>query len=235
MGKQKQKPEHGYVQMSLFEFLGYGFEEDPEPPKPKPKKAAETEFVDRRTEWERFLDDNYMKGGMNIPDDDPLVSICSMLVLRSEANNKAEAKKMARKIASTATYHFANMAVGRYALTVKKDGGLSLVLISQKHILMITHVCESSEMIELLDGGRKVLIGAMNVKVFDTEGNIVNRYATGHEPGDIRQEACIDDWHMERFSENRLDEGKPVSQFYEVSFGLPRLVAEYEERGRASC
>ena len=61
-------------------------------------------------------------------------------------------------------------------------------------------------------------------------GKRIEEYADGERyKEDIRHIVVMQEWQMNKFSENRINKGKKIKDFYEVECTLPNLISYWGE------
>lgn len=144
------------------------------------------------------------------------------------------------KIVSTKTYHYGNMKKGLYifSLTNEKENRSILVFDNNQHYLAFGcdgFYFENKELIDCklddyLLSKASISFPALYCPCFDLKGNKIEKYAGNeHYQEDIRHIVCIKEWQMDKYSKNRIQEGKKIKDFYEVEFYLKDLINYFGE------
>ena len=133
-------------------------------------------------------------------------------------------KDVVSSVVKSKTYHYGNMEKGMYIFSIQEDEKKVMIFDNGTHYL----ACECIDDIEqVLFNNEFICFPAMYCKVYDRQGNIIHQYGTRND--DIRYIACISEWKMNQFSFNRIEEKKPVKDFYEIKFKFKDLVNYWGE------
>ena len=67
------------------------------------------------------------------------------------------------------------------------------------------------------------------VDIFDKDGNKIQEFSDADRKQDVRYKAIIDDWQMDKYGTNRIEQGKHIKDFCEVEITLPDLIKYFGE------
>lgn len=164
---------------------------------------------------------------------DPLVKIAYNIMLPYEKLELThnELKEELEWIAYQKVYHYGNLDKGLYVFTLFNGNAWGFVFLNNKHYLVNGNwVYSQKEVEEVLFGKKLIQFNALAVRVYDLKGNHITEYGSyGNEDKDIRQQAVINEWQMNKYGDNRMKKGKKIKNFYEVELSLPKLIAYWGE------
>lgn len=175
---------------------------------------------------------------------EPLIRIAfdlfiSAIEIESGINN--DIKDKLEKILATKCYHYGNMEKGLYIFSLCYDDIYKFVFENEKHYLAaepnnwkLEHDTYGNvvdvPLEDYLSGKEKLSFPALYCHCYDMNGKHIEEYADGERyKEDIRHIVVIQEWQMNKFSENRMNKGKKIKDFYEVEFALPNLIKYWGE------
>jgi len=176
--------------------------------------------------------------------DEPLIRIAFDLFISAieiESGINDDIKDKLEKIVATKCYHYGNMEKGLYIFSLCCDDIYKFVFENEKHYLAaepnnwkLEHDTYgnvvSVPLEDYLLGKEKLNFPALYCHCFDINGKRIEKYASqDHYKEDIRHIVVIQEWQMNKFSENRIHQGKKIKDFYEVEFALPNLIDYWGE------
>ena len=147
------------------------------------------------------------------------------------------------EIVKTKCYHYGNMSKGLYIFSLydKLTDRYILVFENEKHYLGFGcndfFMIHSPSGVEIQDctlddylmSRQSIKFPALYCPCFDLNGNKIEDYHDSDYQNDIRHIVCIKEWQMDKFSFNRIQEGKKIKDFYEVEFYLKDLTRHWGE------
>lgn len=191
------------------------------------------------------LDEKQFKEWIN-SHENPLIRIASdhFLGYRWDGHNKKDIIARLEKTVSTKCYHYGNMEKGLYIFSLYDEEYEKHLIVFENEKHYLAFCCNDFFMIETpsgkaipdcvledyLTGKQTFKFPACYCPCYDLNGNRIEQYA-GHDnyQDDIRYIVCIKEWHMDKFSENRMKKGKKIVDFYEVEFTLQDLIKYWGE------
>ena len=127
-------------------------------------------------------------------------------------------------------YHYAKFNKGIYVFSITYDERLYIIFENQEHYLIFEGKTQEWDLEnrkwipvtieDYLLSKQSICFPACHTKIFDTKtGEQITKFA-GEEryAEDIRHIVIMKEWQMDKFSKNRLHEGKKIKDFYEVEF-----------------
>lgn len=164
----------------------------------------------------------------------PLVRIAYDILCpynKLEKSTYNELKEKLEWIAEQKVYHYGNMEKDFYVYTLFQGDCWCFVFETLNHVMLnINYLYSQKEVEQCLFGDKVIPFNALAVRVYDTNGNRINRYADQDRyKEDIRHIVCINEWQMDKYSENRMNKGKKIKDFYEVELSIPKLVKFWGE------
>ena len=130
------------------------------------------------------------------------------------------------------------MEKGLYIFSLNKNGRHMLIFENENHYLGFEPSCYSTmpsgelrdiDFEDYLLGKETIEFPALFCPCYDLNGNRIQKYCDNPYKDDIRHIVCIKEWHMDKFSENRMEKGKKIKDFYEVEFTLRDLINYWGE------
>ena len=202
------------------------------------------EYVDL-VEEERKKNDiskNELESWVN-NNDDPLIKIAydSYYSSRWELDTCKGIQEKLIEIAKTKCYHYGNMGKGLYIFSINNEGRYFIIFENENHYL--THEASGWKLEygsygniidvpfdDYLLGKETISFPAMYCACYDLKGNRIHKYTDqDNYKEDIRHIVCIKEWQMDKYSKNRMQEGKKIKDFYEVEFYLTDLINYWGE------
>ena len=160
--------------------------------------------------------------------ENPLIKIAGDFLINYydlETKTKKELQEELEQIAANKTYHYGNMEKGLYIFTLKSGSCRCFLFQNDNHIMVnLNYVYSEKELEQTLFGETKIIFNALSVRVYDLQGNRIERY--GNKDKDIRYQCTINEWKMDKYGENRIHESQKINDFYEIALFLPKL-SEY--------
>lgn len=147
-----------------------------------------------------------------------------------EKETLSERIKRLDKIRESECYHYGNLRDDRYISSIV-DGESFRFIFSSKNYNIVTcwHWFEDNSIEDVLSGKAKICFPACMTDIFDKEGNKIHEFSDYDKKQDVRYKAIIDDWQMDKYGTNRIEQGKPVKNFCEVEITLPDLIKYFGE------
>lgn len=131
-------------------------------------------------------------------------------------------------IAEQKVYHYGNMEKGLYIYTIFNGDCWAFVFENEHHIMVnLNYIYSQKELEKYLFGKELIQMNALSVRCYELNGKRIDDY--GDKEKDIRYRVIIDEWQMDKYSENRMKENKKIKDFYEVALPLPKLMEYWGE------
>ena len=163
---------------------------------------------------------------------DPLVKIAyDLLPYDKKQLTYNEIKENCEWVAFQKVYHYGNLEKDLYVFTLFNGNSWFFVFLNQNHYLVNKNSVDSQKEVEdVLFGKSLIQFNAMAVSVYDLNGNLITEYADqDSKEQDIRHQAVINEWQMNKYGDNRMEKGKKIKDFYEVELSLPKLTEYWGE------
>lgn len=175
---------------------------------------------------------------------DPLIKIafdCYISSTEIEFGNHNDIKTKLNEIVETKCYHYGNLEKNLYIFSINCKGRFMLIFENPNHYLVYEPSLWKLEhgsygnMVDVafddyLMGKEKIGFPALFCPCYDKKGNRIHQYADqDHYKEDIRHIVCIKEWQMDKYSNNRMKEGKKIKEFYECEFELTALINYWGE------
>lgn len=139
-----------------------------------------------------------------------------------------ELKEELEWIAAQKIYHYGNLEKGLYVYTLFTGSCWCFVFENENHVMVnLNYIYSGKEVEKYLHGYKLIHFNALSVRVYDLKGNKITEY--GEKEKDIRYQAVINEWQMNKYGDNRMNENKKIKDFYEVELSLPKLTAYWGE------
>ena len=147
-----------------------------------------------------------------------------------EKDTLSERIKRLERINESECYHYGNLRDGRYISSIIDGDCFQFIFDSKKYIIVTYCFHTDTESIEdVLSGKVKICFPACMVDIFDKEGNKIQEFSDSDRKQDVRYKAIIDDWQMDKYGTNRIEQGKPIKDFCQVEITLPDLIKYFGE------
>lgn len=176
--------------------------------------------------------------------ENPLVRIVfdlfiSCIEIEEGINN--DIKEKINRIIATKCYHYGNLEKGMYIFSLCDGDYFKIIFQNENHYLAaepnnwkLEHDTYgnvvSIPLEDYLLGKETIAFPALYCHCYDLNGNRIEKYANQEQyKEDIRHIVVIQEWQMNKFSENRMNKGKKIKDFYEVEFALPNLIDYWGE------
>ena len=145
-----------------------------------------------------------------------------------EFGNHKDLQARLESIVATKCYHWAKMNKNLYVFSLHLEDRYIIVFENENHYLVNEpngwKLDSNNKMVlipfdDYLLGKETLGFPALYCHCYDINGNRLHQYAEGKDyKNDIRHIVCIKEWQMDKFSKNRINEGKKIKDFYEVEF-----------------
>ena len=161
--------------------------------------------------------------------ENPLVRILAGLwCYRFHKNTFNETLDQIERESKTKCFHYGNLEKLMFVFTLTTEDDYSyFVFETEKHYLLFVSGINNKLLDEYLLGNKTLSCPALGVEVYDKQGYQIWEF--GEKDKDIRYQCIINEWHMDKFGENRMNKGKKIKDFYEIEFELPKLIEYWGE------
>lgn len=160
--------------------------------------------------------------------ENPLIRISNDLICRLDYKTFNEMKEDVEWIADKKIYHYGNMEKDLYIYSLFNGTYWYLVFENLNHILL--NKCHIEEIDDVLKSKKSICFPATYLVCYDANGKHITKYEEqDNYQEDIRHIICIKEWQMNKYSKNRIYQGKKCKDFYECEFYLKDLTAYFGE------
>lgn len=171
---------------------------------------------------------------------DPLIRIADSFFCGYEYDGHyyKDVQTKLEKIATTKCFHYGNLKEGIYIFSLYDESEDRYILVFENKNHYLGFGCDGFyfdkdnnyihySLDDYLTGKAKISFPALYCPIFDLNGIRQQQYCDDPYQNDIRHIVCIKEWHMDKYSVNRIQEGKKIKDFYECEFALPDLIKHW--------
>ena len=157
-----------------------------------------------------------------------LIRLADELVCPLDFKTYTDRKEEVEWIADKKIYHYGNMEKDLYIYSLFNGTYWYLVFENLNHILL--NKCHIEDIRAVLESKVSICFPACFVPCFDNNGRKITKFAEqDNYQEDIRHIICIKEWKMNKYSTNRINQGKKIKDFYECEFYMKDLTAYFGE------